>query len=81
MDAALALSLVPEEREKGNDLRRVCSAPEREDSLEKELTSPRYCLESPAWKELYQGPPWQSRQELGHGEKLPIVESFICGIA
>lgn len=35
MDAVLASGLVPEAREKGNDLRRVCSAPERDDSLEK----------------------------------------------
>lgn len=81
VDVALALSLVLEAREKGNDLGRVCSAPEREDSFEDELTSSRYCLESPAWKQPYQGPLWQSRQELSHGEKLPIVRSFICDIA
>lgn len=74
MDAALALRLVPEVREKGNDLGRVCNAPEREDSLEEELTSSRYCLESPAWKEPYQGPPGNQGKNLAVGRSCPLLE-------
>lgn len=57
---------------------KVRSAPEGEASLEEERTPARFSPETPALMQPYLGSLWQSRQELGLGEKLLIFENVIA---